>query len=270
MPHRVDLARCTAAARQAHPCVPYGPLRRLGVLQGQARLAPIGPWRPLATQWTLVRHLPDGPRGGWGGALRGLFAPKPSAIAGRSDEGPQGPDRPLAPPKASRDSRRGAERLSLCPLVGSGKPTKRTSDSRRSPGGGFGDGRHRSPVGRLDRRDPAGPLLPAGPQRPREPDGFQHAMTAETSRYWPREVLIGAPPGPHRRKDPRLLCQGSRHHAWDGDISTGSCAGCGTERCKRSGYRCCRDRSAGRGRSIGTPYQAHPRRPYRQKPYSDE
>jgi hypothetical protein len=72
------------------PCAPYGPLGSLGrpLVEGWNSI--------LATQSTLASTSARWSRSGWGGALRGLFAPKPSAIASRS-EAPQGPDRPWHP-----------------------------------------------------------------------------------------------------------------------------------------------------------------------------
>jgi hypothetical protein len=50
-------------------------------------------------------------------------------------------------------------------------------------------------------------------------------------------------------------------------ISTGSCVGRGTSRCKYPGCRSCKGLPAGRRRSVGKVWQAHSTRPYRQTPY---
>jgi hypothetical protein len=92
------------------------------------RSDPCGPSRPNRPWRT---HVPDGPRAGWGGALRGLFAPKPSAIAGRAKaRGQTGPWHPKGPPGLLRESLRGFRPVRW---VGSGKPPKRTSDSPTTP-----------------------------------------------------------------------------------------------------------------------------------------
>jgi hypothetical protein len=149
-------------------------------------------------------HLLDGPERLWW-CVSGPFAPKPSAIAGRS-ESPQGPDGPGIP-KAPRESlERRREAFPVSAGVGSGKPTKRTSDSRRSPWRPLGDGRHRSSVGSLDRPRPDGPAGPQPLQDQRGPtrgDGVRWPSVprpAEVRRQcrgeiasWPRSC----PPGSH-------------------------------------------------------------------------
>jgi hypothetical protein len=106
---------------------PRRPLLRLGFLQGKAAGPAIG--RMAAPRCPIDLggpRVPDGPRGVWV-VPSGNFAPKPSAIAGRS-EGPQGPDGPRIP-KASRTPKRVTGAFCRDQRTG-GNPL---SDSPRSP-----------------------------------------------------------------------------------------------------------------------------------------
>jgi hypothetical protein len=151
-----------AVARPDHTLGP------LGFLQGKADTHRT--YGTLATQSTFADPWARWSLSGWGGALRGLFAPPRYR-----SEGPRGVDEPKRPQGLLRDPGRLAEKGFALPLVGSGQPIKRASESPRSPGGHL-----RAPVvgqwvnpwcrrwhsGLLPASAPLTPLAPLGRHRP--------------------------------------------------------------------------------------------------------